>query len=68
MNAVQVDVTKMSLLELKAIGFDTQNIIASQQQSLDMINAEIAKRSQEEHKSLSDTIATKSLSTKENNK
>lgn len=42
-----MDLTKLSLLELKALGFDIQNQLAQFQQNLQILAGEIQKRQSE---------------------
>jgi hypothetical protein len=39
-----MNLTEMSLLELKALGFDIQNNLVQDQQNLNILNAELKKR------------------------
>lgn len=62
MQQIKIDLTKLNLIELKAIAFDAHQIILQQQESLNLIKAEIAKRSPGEHvlanRAIEETAAT----------
>lgn len=41
-----VDITKISLVEVKALAFDIQNLIAFQTENLKLLRNELARRAQ----------------------